>query len=307
MVFRVRSYLPNATDFEARQLVPDFSGGHIPAVISSGERARDGFILEQKGLEFDRFRANPVVLLNHDDGSGGMLGGGSSALPIARSRDELRDTVHDITTAVADFDMEDELAVRVLGKIERGLINSTSIRWIPLEHRIERIKRDDIAKSETEPVIVFTRSEVLEWSFVPIPSDTNAVVQRSDGTVAAFCVDDACAMLEPADWDLADDSRLQEMQRQGKAIFKPRNHKFDPMSLVDVVDAAHALIDGRSEPVFTEPEQMAAARLYGLINGRVLATRQLPTRATDETAKVLDELAGIARGAERALTQGVTP
>ena len=281
MVFRVRSFLPNATDFETRQLVPDFSGGHIPAVISSGERARDGFVLEQKGLEFERFRANPVVLLNHDDGAGL---GSSNALPIARSRDENRDSVRDITTAVADFDMDDEIAVRVLGKIERGFINSTSIRWLPLEHRIDRTKRDG---GDTEPVIVFTRSEVLEWSFVPIPSDTNAVILRGDGTAGTFCVDDACALLEPP-------------------THTPDATKFDPMSLVDVVDAAHALIDGRSEPVFTEPEQMAAARLYGLINGRVLATRQLPARATDETAKVLDELAGVARDAQRALTQGAT-
>lgn len=254
----------------------------MPVIISSGEQARDGFIIEQRGLEFERFRANPVVLLNHDDGSGGMLGGGSNALPIARSRDELRDDTRDITTAVADFDMEDELARRVLGKVERGLINSTSIRWIPLEHRIDRVKRDGDDKSE--PVIVFTRSEVLEWSFVPIPSDTNAVVQRSDGSIGGL-----------ADLFAERDTPLLT------------SDKFNPMSLLDVVDAAHALIEGRSEPVFTAQEQQAAARLYGMINGRVLTSRQLPARATDETAQVLDELVGTFRDAQRVFTQGATP
>lgn len=270
MVFRVRSYLPEAVD-RAGALVPDFARGHIPAIISSGERARDGFILEQHGLDFDRYRQNPVVLLNHDDGSGG-----SSALPIARSRDEQRDDTRDITTAIAEFDMDDELAVRVLGKIERGMINSTSIRWIPLEHRIDRVKRD--GADETEPVIVFTRSEVLEWSFVPIPADTNAIVQRSDGTSAALT-----DLLAP------------------ERILTPE--QFNPMSLVDVVDAAHALIEGRSEPVFTAVEQQAAARLYGMINGRVLQTRQLPSRATDEIATVLNDLVPLFRDAVGVLTK----
>ena len=176
--------------------------------------------------------------------------------------------------------MDDELAVRVLGKIERGFINSTSIRWIPLEHRIDRVKRD--GADETEPVIVFTRSEVLEWSFVPIPSDTKAVVLRSDGSASSFCFDEACSLLD-------DPLRTPD--------------KFDPMSLVDVVDAAHALIEGRSEPVFTAVEQQAAARLYGTINGRVLQTRQLPSRATDEISTVLNDLVPLFRDAVGVLTK----
>ena len=149
MLFRVRSHL---TDTIERAAGFDLEAGIVPAIISSGARARDGFILEQQGLEFERFRESPVVLFNHDDASGGMFGGGSQALPIARSSDETFDDERDVTTAVGHFDLEDEFAVRVLGKIDRKLINATSIRWIPLEHRIDRMKRHEDS-DDTEPVI----------------------------------------------------------------------------------------------------------------------------------------------------------
>lgn len=270
MLFRVRSHLPNVIE---RASGYDASKGIVPAGISSGARARDGFILEQRGLEFDRYRENPVVLYAHDDA--GMFGD-SRALPIARSADESFIEDRDMTTAVAHFDMEDEFARAVLGKIDRKLINATSIRWIPLEHRIDRIKRHEDS-DQTEPVIVFVRSEVLEWSFVPIPADPNAIIQRADGGRMEFCADEACRLLSG---DTKPPTRADT----------PAD--LDPLSLVDVVEAAHTLISRRSDAVFTAAELSAAARLYGSISARVFKSTALPARATDEIESVLDEFAG---------------
>ena len=84
----------------------------------------------------------------------------------------------DRTTAVAHFDMDDEFAVRVLGKIERGLLNATSVRWIPIKTRVDK-ERD--ADGKEINVLVFERQELLEWSFVPVPADASATVLRDDG------------------------------------------------------------------------------------------------------------------------------
>lgn len=155
----------------------DAEAGIIPAILSTGARARDGFEIDQSGWVLDNFGRNPLVLFNHGD----------DALPIGRwegvevKGGKLRGTAH--------LDMEDEFAQRVAAKVGRGLINATSVRWLPLEHRIEerpRAKRHEAESDATERVIVFTRSELLEASLVTIPADPGAVILRSDGQRTAF-------------------------------------------------------------------------------------------------------------------------
>lgn len=172
----------------------DFASGIVPAIISTSEIARDRARIEQAGWQFDNFRKNPVVLFAHDDGGG--LFGGSRALPIARSTDERIEG--DRTTAVAHFDMADEFAREVLGKVERGLINTTSVRWIPLKTRVDKMRAEDGKESN---ILVFERQELLEWSFVPIPADAGATVLREDGgafDLAEYGAGDLIAVLDRA-------------------------------------------------------------------------------------------------------------
>ena len=169
----------------------DFSEGVVPAVISTADVARDRARIEQSGWDFTNFRRNPVVLFAHDDGAGGMFGGSSRALPIARSSDE--QVEGDRTTAVAHFDMADDFAREVLGKIDRGFINTTSVRWLPIKTRVDKMRDSDGKDSN---ILVFERQELLEWSFVPIPADAGAGVLREDGR--SFTMDDLMQTLERA-------------------------------------------------------------------------------------------------------------
>jgi len=151
----------------------------VSAIISTGDIARDGAIIDPEGWDFDDYARNPVVLYGHDDGSGGMFAGGSGALPVARTVDGPTASDNEIR-ATAEFDREDDMAMRLLGKIRRGFINATSVRWLPI--RTEWVDKGDSERHEGEDkVLVFREQKLLEWSFVPIPADPGAVILRSDG------------------------------------------------------------------------------------------------------------------------------
>ena len=179
----------------------------MPAIISTGDIARDHARIEQAGWDFTNFRKNPVVLFAHDDA--GMFGG-ARALPIARSSDELVEG--DRTTAVAHFDMADDFAREVLGKIDRGFLSTTSVRWMPIKTRVDK-SRD--ADGKDISILVFERQELLEWSFVPLPADPGATVVREDGKFLAiedYSTPDLMAVLERAQ-SLLEAAELTEAER----------------------------------------------------------------------------------------------
>ncbi len=159
----------------------DGDSARVTAIISTGDIARDGAIIDPTGWDFSDYERNPVVLYGHDDGSGGMFAAGSGAMPVARTVEGPTAGKNEIT-ATAEFDRDDEVAMRLLGKIRRGFINATSVRWLPI--RTEWVEKEDTERHEGEDkVLVFREQKLLEWSFVPIPADPGAVIQRSDGGV----------------------------------------------------------------------------------------------------------------------------
>lgn len=167
----------------------DFEKGHVRQTISTGNVARDNAIIEPDGWDLRNYRRNPVVLYAHDDSAGGWVGvtaGTRAALPVARASDVgLQDGN---LVATAEFDMDDEFAVRVLRKIQGGFINATSVRWLPLtapKREVRELLDDDGITRERE-VWVFARSELLEFSYVPIPADPGAVIQRAAGGAVDF-------------------------------------------------------------------------------------------------------------------------
>ena len=139
----------------------------VQAVIATGDIARDDAIIDPKGWDFTNYMKNPVVLFNHNDFSG---------MPVARTIEGPTAGANEVI-ATAEFDREDPEAVRLYGKIKRGYINATSVRWNPLEWEW----RDTGEGERKQRVLVFMRQELLEWSFVNIPADTGAVILRADG------------------------------------------------------------------------------------------------------------------------------
>ncbi len=150
----------------------DESSHRVTAVISTEGIGRDGAVIHQDGWDFTHYDRNPVVLFGHDDASP----------PLARMVEHHTDG--DKLIATAEFDAEDEGAMRVFSKIQRKFINATSVRWNPLTWEFRDDEGgDDRGKRHDQPqqVLHFLTHELLEFSFVPIPADPNALIVRADG------------------------------------------------------------------------------------------------------------------------------
>ena len=139
--------------------------GLVTAIITTGNIARDGAIISPNGWDFAHYDRNPVVLWQHDD----------SAMPVARMVDR---TIGDSEiVARIQLDMEDPEGQRLHGKIKRGFVNATSVRWLPKETEVRQMGEG----KEKRDVLVFLRQEMLETSFVSIPADPGAMILRADG------------------------------------------------------------------------------------------------------------------------------
>lgn len=128
--------------------------------IFKNERARSGPELALEGLSTDDYERNPIVAFAHrtDD------------IPIGRT-EKLNRSAKAIK---ADFTFlpDDPIAARVENAWNHGYIQAASVAWLTLE--TERIKGED-ADPFTGQGYRDTRSNLLEWSLVPVPADAEAL------------------------------------------------------------------------------------------------------------------------------------
>lgn len=114
-----------------------------------------GFRIDLGGMDTARFEANPVMLESHDSE---RLIGRWENLRIEDGR----------LLADAVFDLEDETAKKVAGRVERGFLKGCSVGII--------IR--DMANEGNVPVA--TRTELIEASLCAIPADAGAVALYDD-------------------------------------------------------------------------------------------------------------------------------
>jgi hypothetical protein len=87
-----------------------------PFVLHDGSVVNSyGFRVRTAGLKFDRFDQNPVMLSEHDNRIGSVLGKWVN-----------RKVANGVLTADADFDTEDPEAAKIKGKVERGYLKGAS-------------------------------------------------------------------------------------------------------------------------------------------------------------------------------------
>ena len=109
-----------------------------------------GFRIAMEGMDTSRFRENPVMLYRHND-------------------DDVIGRWHNLRVddgrllADAEFDLDDELAAKVAGKVERGFIKGCSMGICIKDMQ------------ETADGWIATKSELMEASICSIPSDAGAV------------------------------------------------------------------------------------------------------------------------------------
>lgn len=141
------------------------STGGLRIVASTDRRDRDGRIVHQDGWELDDFRANPVLMFNHE-----YMDHGGRKLPVGRvGRVDVVDgklIAEDITWA------KDEFAQMVKEMYEPSdgsppIMQAVSVGWLPL---VPPEDRDDGQHH--------VRQSLVELSTTPIPSnaDANALI-----------------------------------------------------------------------------------------------------------------------------------
>ncbi len=114
-----------------------------------------GFRVQNDGIDLTRFNANPVMLDGHWNSNDSVIG----------KWDKL--SIDGATlTADAIFDMEDERAANIAGKVERGFINGCSMGLLfsPANMVLEPNGKWLLAKSE-----------LIEDSIIPVPANSNAI------------------------------------------------------------------------------------------------------------------------------------
>lgn len=130
----------------------------VRAIVSTGDVDRMGDIIEQAGIKLDAFRRSPTVLWQHD-----------ADHPIAKALSinvEGGKVVALVQFPEAGVSQKSD---EVYGLIKAGVINSTSIGFVPLK---------SVPIDPTKPYggKRFTSSEMLEFSFVSVAANSSALI-----------------------------------------------------------------------------------------------------------------------------------
>ena len=138
------------------------SGATFVGVASDETVDGHGSIIEQRGLQLDRFKRNPVVLSSHEHGE----------VPVARAENIWLEGPPWRTMIRFRFGSNAKAQV-VKDAVVEKLLSALSIGFLPREDRAPSAsEREAGARS------VITKSELLEVSIVAIPSNPAALIQR---------------------------------------------------------------------------------------------------------------------------------
>lgn len=129
----------------------------MPTIVLNDEKKVNsyGFNTLNAGIDLKRFKANPVMLDQHYNSTGYVIGRWTN-IRIDGSQ-LLADT---------EFDSEDEKAAAIEGKVERGFIKAASMG---ISYNRENMK------ANPDGTFTLTKSELFEASIVAIPSNANAL------------------------------------------------------------------------------------------------------------------------------------
>ncbi|MCS3690939.1 HK97 family phage prohead protease [Bradyrhizobium elkanii] len=130
----------------------------VKVICSTSDPDRTGDVIIQNGIDLTAYRKNPVVLWGH-----------SADVPIARATEI--NVVDGKLQATVQFpaEGEDEDSDWVYNKIKAGIINATSVGFIPKEY-------EPVDPKSPWSGYRFDKSELLEFSFVSVPANSGCLI-----------------------------------------------------------------------------------------------------------------------------------
>jgi len=132
----------------------DYEDRRVKVVISTEAVDRDGDSMSLKGIDLNYYKKNPVVLWNHNHG-----------MPIAKAENLTVEKGQMIADAVFPEAGVSKTSDEIYGLIKAGVINTASIGFVPKDF-----------DRQNDGVWKITQSELMEFSFVSVPSNREAVV-----------------------------------------------------------------------------------------------------------------------------------
>ena len=133
--------------------------GELEAIVATDDVDRDGEVLDIKGLDIKKFQSNPVVLWAHD----------YSKPPIGRAEKITKKADGTLVAKIKFAITESDFAKEIYALYKGGFLNAFSIGFIPSEADGNR----------------FTKSEMLEFSAVPVPANPNALLTAKAKGIAS--------------------------------------------------------------------------------------------------------------------------
>lgn len=130
----------------------------VKVVCSTSDPDRMGDVIVQTGIDLAAYRNNPIVLWGH-----------SADVPIARAIEI--DVKDGKLQATVQFPPEgdDEDSDWVYGKIKAGIVNATSVGFIPKDY-------EPLDSKQPWGGFKFLKSELLEFSFVSVPANSGCLI-----------------------------------------------------------------------------------------------------------------------------------
>ncbi len=210
------------------------------ATIMASEFARDPIQLVFEGLSTVNYMKNPVVLWAHN-----YITSQSGGVPIAKTIELAVTGPHSLR---ADFEFleGDEFAGRVKNAWDRGFLRAASISWYPIEYETTDTGWRDL------------KSDMLEWSIVPVPADPDALREAHGRAMEALIrapEENGIPILDLVDFGEND---LAEALLENEDLRKMIRQMM--VELAEEADNGITLLGGRSDEslIFLTPETFEA-------------------------------------------------
>jgi HK97 family phage prohead protease len=231
-----------------------------------------GFRILTAGISLKRFKNNPMMLNQHWNSTNNVLG-----------KWENMTVDKDLLLGEPLFDIDDEEALKISGKVDRGFINSCSMGIT--------FKREDLKIVGEE--LIMTKCELYECSIVAVPSNANSIRLYADSgeLLKDEEVKQLCLSLQPIEGgtqelDLNPINDMKKITLTLAALVALSFDKATPEVDVEAVEAAVLKLSGentamRAKLLALETEKESAQELaitemvtLAITEGRIPATKK---------------------------------